>query len=146
MARELVRDFPERIVPQVEAHRYRNVRDQAASLVVAIRENWPTDPPLCKQTAEEIRRAHRSQRQAAEDAQAAEKALKKAQEEKVKDYWNGLSEAEKSAFEEEAIEASPERENIRSLDPGSPIYKGHRAVARWEHVRRKLGLLPEADS
>lgn len=145
-ARELVRDFPERIVPQVVAHRCRNVRNPAASLVVAIRENWPIEPPRRRHASEEDRKAREAERQAKLHAQAAENARKRAEDEKVKNYWDGLSATERDALDEEAIEASPARDEIRSLDLDSPILRAHRATVRWEHLRRRLGLPPEADS
>lgn len=146
VARELVRDFPERIIPQVEAHRCRNVRDPAASLVVAIRDNWPTEPPQRRHAAEEDRKAREAERQAELHALAAENARRKAEDEQVKNYWDGLSATEKEALDEQAIEASPARDLIRSLAPDSPIFRGYRATVRWEHVRRKLGLPTSASS
>lgn len=144
VAQRLVLDHPERIVPQVEAHRHRVVRNPAGSLVTAIREDWPTDPPERRQTAkeaeEEARRALEADRRAGLEAQAAENARRRVEEEKVLMYWDGLSQDQKSVFEEEAIETSPHRDFIRSLSPGDPMHRGHRAAARWEHVRRKLGL------
>lgn len=144
VARELVRDFPERIVLQVEAHRHRNVSNPAGALVVAIREDWPTDLPERRQTAkeaqEEVRRTREKERQVALDVQAAQNALMRAEEEKVRLYWDSFSHEQQDVFDEEAIQASSDRDLIRSLRPGDPLYRVHWATARWEHVRRKLGL------
>jgi hypothetical protein len=145
-ARELVRDFPERIVPQVEAHRYRNVLNPAGSLITAIREDWPTDPPIAQRqpTTEEIqeraREEREAQRHAALDAQARLNARKRDDADRVEAFWEGLSQAERAAFEQEAIEASPDRGNILNHGPDSPLYTLLRVAARREHIRRKLGL------
>jgi hypothetical protein len=149
VARGLVRDFPERIIPQVQAHRHRSVRDPAASLVTAIRENWATDPPkpqpTAKEAKEEARKVQDAERQAAVDAQEAFNTRKRGEAEKVRNFWEGLSEAQKEAFDEEAVEASNHRDEFRNLSPDSPVLRCHRVAARWEHVRRKLGLPPEPE-
>ena len=150
VARELVRDYPERIIPQVEAHRHRNVSNPAGSLVAAIRDDWPTEPPTPILTAEEKREAARrgrdAERQAALDAQATLNARKRAESERVEKYWEGLSQGERKALEEEAVEASPDRDNILNHGPNSPIYTLLRVAARREHLRRKLGLPPVDES
>ncbi|WP_435017982.1 hypothetical protein TA3x_005608 [Tundrisphaera sp. TA3] len=55
-------------------------------------------------------------------------------------YWEDPSRSERESFDEEAIEASPHWDEIRSLSPQSPIFPGLKSAARWEHVRRKLGM------
>jgi len=152
VARRLVRNHPERIIPQVEAHRHRNVSNPAASLVVAIRDDWPTDAPKAQRqpTAEErkeaARKADEVKRQTAHDAQSRLNARKRSEAKKVEEFWEGLTEGERLAFEAEAIEASPYRDQIRSLGPDDPLFTLQPIAARWEHVRRKLGLPPEAEA
>lgn len=149
VARGLVRDFPERIVRQVEAHGHRNVANPAASLVTAIRDNWPTDPPIAqrqptaKELAEEARKALEAGRQSAHDARSRLNARKRAETERVEEFWEGLSQAERFAFDEEAVEASRHRDEIRSHGPDSPNYSLLRVAARREFTRRKLCLPPD---
>ena len=152
MARRLVRQFPGRVVPQVEAHRHRNVSNPAGSLVVAIRDNWPTDPPkpqrqpTAKVREEEIRKAREDERQTAHNALAAANARRRAEDEQVRRFWEGLAEGEREAFDEEAVEASPHRDEIRCTRSDTPFYRAQCLAARREHIRRKLGLPPEAES
>ncbi len=144
VAQGLVRDFPERIGPQVEAHKHRSARNAPGLLVTAIRENYPImssqTPPSDKDRREEARKGREAERQAALDANAVENARKRAEEAKVATFWDELSPEQKDAFEEEAIEASPHRDEIRSLSHCHPLHRGFKIAARRDHVRRKLGL------
>ena len=144
VARTLVRDFPDRIAAQVEAHKKRKVWNVAGSLVIAIKQNWASvrsqSPPSPKEQNEETRKEREADRKATLDAQAVENARKRAEEKAVVAYWDGLSQEERDVLDDEAIEASPHRAEIRSLDPDTPIFRGQKAAARWEHIRRKLGL------
>ena len=144
VARGLVRDFPERIAAQVEAHKKRKVWNVAGSLVVAIRENWPSitsqSPPLAREQQKEAQKGREADRKATLDAQAIENARRRAEDEKVSTYWDRFSQEQKDALDEEAIEASPHRDEIRSMSPANPLYRGFRVAARRDLIRLKLGL------
>jgi hypothetical protein len=149
VARKLVTDFPDRIAAQVEAHMQRKVWNKAGSLVVAIREGWPIvtpqSPPSAKEQQEEARKQREAEKRAILDSQAALNARKRAEDEKVRLFWDALGESERQAFDEEAVEASPYRDEIRNTKPDAPLHRMQRTTARWEHIREKLGLSPKSD-
>jgi hypothetical protein len=78
----------------------------------------------------------------AEDQRQKERAIERATEAKIKKFWDELAEDQRPAFIEEALDATqPEvRDRIRAMRPTEPLYRGHIAALRDEHIRRKLGL------
>ena len=120
VARKLVGMYPDRIIPQVEAHRHGKTRNAAGLLVVAIEENYPIvlsqTPPSAREQQEEARKGREAERQATLNAQAVENARKRVEEKRVLAFWDGLSWEEKDALDEEAVEASPHRDEIRSTE------------------------------
>ncbi|WP_337173512.1 helix-turn-helix domain-containing protein [Paludisphaera sp.] len=124
---------------QIEALPHRKPKDRAATLVSSIREDWALPEELRRAGEKAARHSEERERRAREESI---KRARRLDEEKVSRFWASLTPGERERFVEEAIEhAVPEqRDLIRSLKPHEPLYRAHRAVARDEHIRRKLGL------
>lgn len=157
-ARELVRSFPEeRITIQIEQTVWlkksgrRKITDLAAFLTKAIRDDYarPAGFVSAAEKAEQQRAANERKKLEAAEARRKRDLEKKAAEDKqrIAEYWDGLSAAEKESLKAEAMAAcDPDivRDYLEQKQKQSRIAETFfRFGIREPFIRKKLGLPPE---